>query len=311
MRAIRLLMLATFVVAIESAARAAPSVYERAPAAIDLGPAQNFATEANVTVTIALKLRDTDQMQSLLEAVYAPGNAQFHQFLRTDEFVARFAATPETVERVSAHFRAAGLQVTPSTPTHLTVTGSAAAMEAEFGVVLHAFEVPAAGGHSAYRFHAPNGPARLAPAIADAVQAVIGLDTRAHYRPHLHAVGPAGAAMHLPIPATSGGGGTTNPPGQLLVTDFAQYYDVNPLYRRGIDGRGVTIGIVTLASFTPSDAFAYWSAVGLSVSPNRIREVKVDNGSGPPSYRSGSDETHECRGSPPRRREAVSPGLTS
>lgn len=291
MHAIRLLMVATFVVAIESAATAAPSVYERAPAAIDLGPARNFTSEASVTVTVALKLRDGDQMQSLLEAVYAPGNGQFHQFLRTDEFVARFGPTAATVEAVSNHFRAAGLQVSQNNATHLNVTGSPTAMEAEFGVALHVFEVPAVGARAAFRFHAPTSPEKVAPAIADAVQAVIGLDTSPHYRPHLHHLGPAGSGVHMPIAANSGGGGTTNPPGELTVLDFAQYYDVNPLYKRGITGHGVTIGIVTLASFTPSDAFTYWSALGLSVSPNRIREVKVDNGSGPPSDASGSDET--------------------
>jgi kumamolisin len=48
---------------------------------------------------------------------------------------------------------------------------------------------------------------------------------------------------------------------------------------------------MTLASFTPSDAFAYWSALGLSVNPNRIQTVNVDGGPGAPSDESGSDET--------------------
>ena len=46
-----------------------------------------------------------------------------------------------------------------------------------------------------------------------------------------------------------------------------------------------------LASFTPSDAFAYWSAVGLNVNSNRIKIVNIDGGSGAPSDKSGSDET--------------------
>jgi subtilase family serine protease len=48
---------------------------------------------------------------------------------------------------------------------------------------------------------------------------------------------------------------------------------------------------VTLASFTPSDAFFYWNSLGLAVDPQRITEVQVDGGSGPPSDNSGSDET--------------------
>ena len=55
---------------------------------------------------------------------------------------------------------------------------------------------------------------------------------------------------------------TGNPSGFLTVTDFANHYDVQPLYNRGVTGSGRTLGIMTLASFTPSDAFAYWSALG-------------------------------------------------
>ena len=38
---------------------------------------------------------------------------------------------------------------------------------------------------------------------------------------------------------------TTNPPGLWTVTDFAQYYDVQPLYNKGLQGRRQTLGIVT------------------------------------------------------------------
>jgi subtilase family serine protease len=75
------------------------------------------------------------------------------------------------------------------------------------------------------------------------------------------------------------------------VTDFANQYDVQPLYDGGVSGNGRTLAIVTLASFTPSDAFAYWSALGLSVDPNRITIVDIDGGPGAPSDASGSLET--------------------
>jgi subtilase family serine protease len=82
-----------------------------------------------------------------------------------------------------------------------------------------------------------------------------------------------------------------NPPGLLTVVDFANRYDVQPLYRQGVSGKGRTLGIVTLANFTPSDAFAYWSALGLTVNANRISIVNVDGGPGAPSDASGSLET--------------------
>ena len=284
MKAIKLLALAIFGLA--STASAAPSVYERAPATIDLGAATNF--ESSVTVTVALKLRNTDEMQSLLAATYTAGSPQFHRFLTTDEFTARFGPAAETIERVMNHFRQAGLQVTRSTGTHLRITGTPAAIERAFNVSLHAFEVPAGTRLAAYRYHAPLNAASVAPAIGDAVQAIVGLDSRPHYRPRLRHFTPG--AMHLPLVSVSGSG-TINPPGALTVQDFAQVYNVNPLYHRGILGNGVTIGIVTLASFTASDAYAYWGALGLAFSPTRIKELQVDGGSGPPSDDSGSLET--------------------
>jgi subtilase family serine protease len=74
------------------------------------------------------------------------------------------------------------------------------------------------------------------------------------------------------------------------VTDFTKYYNVRPLYQSSIGG-GRTIGILTLANFHQSDAYAYWSAIGLTVKPNRITRVQVDGGSGPVSDASGSIET--------------------
>jgi subtilase family serine protease len=74
------------------------------------------------------------------------------------------------------------------------------------------------------------------------------------------------------------------------VGDVANFYDINPLYKAGINGRGQTVGIATLANFLPSDAYAYWSLIGLIILPNRITQVHVDGG-GELSADAGSGET--------------------
>ncbi len=66
---------------------------------------------------------------------------------------------------------------------------------------------------------------------------------------------------------------------------------MQPLYKKGVTGKGRTIGILTLAAFTPGDAFDYWNALGLSVAKDRIKIVNIDGGPGAPSDESGSDET--------------------
>lgn len=171
----------------------------------------------------------------------------------------------------------------------LKVTGSTSAIEAAFSVTLHAYDVPAAAGVPGYRYRAPSSAPQVSSDIASSVQAVLGLDTRPRLRPHIRH--SSGAVKITSTKLSSSEPNTPDMPGLWTVTDFVDYYDVGPLYKEGIEGKHQTIGIVTLASFTPSDAFAYWNSLGLAVSSNRIKIVTIDGGSGPPSDASGSDET--------------------
>jgi kumamolisin len=291
MQSTRRWVAAAFAVAVMGGASAAPALVKNHPAVVDLGAAETIAGQSQISVTVSLKLRNTDQMESMLQAVYTAGGPSYRKFLSPQEFVTKFGPTAATIARVTQHFQKAGLHVAQITGTHLSVSGSAAAMQAEFGVQVHAFEVAPTATTAGYRFRSPMGAVQVASDIADAVQSVDGLDTRPHFRPHLaHSMlaQSNGGLIDLPAAATPN---AANPPGSLTVTDFAKHYDVNPLYHSGVNGQGVTIGIVTLASFTPSDAYAYWQALGLNVKSNRIREVQIDGGSGPVSDAGGSLET--------------------
>jgi kumamolisin len=77
-------------------------------------------------------------------------------------------------------------------------------------------------------------------------------------------------------------------PGEYTVGDVANFYNINPLYQRGVVGKGSTVAIVTLSNFYPSDATAYWSDIGLKTKPNRITQVHVDGGG---AIDGGSGET--------------------
>lgn len=289
MNHVRHLIIAALGAALAGSAIAMPYPTQATPNAIDLGDADSGA--GAISVTVALKLRNEDQMQSLLQSIYTPGSAQYGKFITPQQFAAQFGPSAQTIAHVTQRLQAAGLQVARSSTTQLTVTGRPAAMAAAFGVQMHNFEVPAAGRNGAYRFRAPTNAPQLPADVADSVQGVFGLDTRPRFRPHLRRSGamhPAGAGLQARAASAPA---TTNPPGDWTVVDFGQYYNVDPLYQHGITGRSRSIGIITLAAFTTSDAFAYWNAVGLKVSPNRIRTVLVDGGSGAPSDDSGSDET--------------------
>ena len=256
------------------------------PKAIDLGELKAQSGTTPISVTIALSLPQLNEAENLLKSLSTPGNPQYHQFLTRDQFVARFAPSNADVAKIIAGLANYGLMVERTSATTLKVTGLPADMERAFSVSLHSYEVPAHGNVAGYTFHAPLTRPTIPAEIAASVAAVVGLDSRPSYHP-LTKVAPQALAKARSVrPASSG-----DAFGYLTVLDFAKYYDVDPLYKLGISGAGRTLGIMTLASFTPSDAFAYWKALGLSVNKNRIRIVNVDGGPGAPSDASGSLET--------------------
>ena len=254
------------------------------PQPVDRGALKDLAGSTPITVTVALSLRDLDAAENLLRSLHTPGDPQFHQFLTANAFVARFAPTDADAAKVIAALAKYGLKAERTTATTLEVSGTPAAMENAFGVSLHSYAVTAHSSAAGYTFHAPLNRPTIPGEISASVSAVLGLDSRPSFRPAYR------AASHKQAKAKPAGG-LVNPLGFLTVQDFASYYDVEPLYERGVTGKGRTLAIVTLASFTPSDAFAYWSTLGLSVDANRIHIVNVDGGPGAPSDDSGSVET--------------------
>jgi subtilase family serine protease len=267
------------------ASAAVPYPTHNTPAAQDLGAVDS----APLTVTVLLKFRNQPDLEKLVASLYTEGSPGFHQFLTTAQFHQRFAPSQATIDEATAYFNKAGLSVKVEAGRLLKVTGPSAAVQKAFNVALHQFEVSSRGAAPAYRFHAPVGSASISSApVAANVVAIVGLDNRPHYAPQSTHATATSLQRAAPAAATAARG---NSPGNWTVTDLAKYYNVTPLYNQGFHGEGKTVGIVTLASFTPSDAFTYWSNVGLTVDPNRLTVVNIDGGPGAPSDVSGSGET--------------------
>ncbi len=270
-------------------AAALPAVAQSKLTALDRGPldAREAATPMSVTIALTLpKLADAEKLQ---EALYTPGDPQYHQFLTSKEFLARFAPSSAGIAKVTAALQSYGLKVEQTSATTLRATGLPSVMERTFQVTLHDFELQAHAGVPATTFHAPLTRPVIPAEISSAVTAVVGLDSSPALHPNYLPTVSVAPPVPQTGPASSGGGDPYD--ALLTVSYFASYYDVNPLYQQGVTGAGRTLGILTFAAFTPSDAFAYWSAVGLKVNPNRLSIVNIDGGPGAPSDASGSIET--------------------
>ena len=77
MQSTRMWVAAAFAAAAMSGALAASALVKKQPAVVDLGAAESIAGQSQISVTVSLKLRNTDQMESLLQAVYTAGGPSY------------------------------------------------------------------------------------------------------------------------------------------------------------------------------------------------------------------------------------------
>ncbi|RDS84604.1 peptidase S53 [Dyella monticola] len=261
-------------------------------AAVDAG-----AAPANQTaqVTLILKLHNQAALEDYIRQTVTPGSAHYQQFLSTSQFAQQYGATNADIARVQSYLRAQGLsgEVLPS---HLAVriSGTVGQFNQLFQTSVHNY-VSHENGRG---FHKPAIHPQVPSAISDVVDVISGLSNENLYRAH-HVSAPAFAALGAAnaktnaLSAKGSSGASSNPtasgiPGEYTVGDVANFYDINPLYKRGVVGKGSTVAIVTLSNFYPSDATTYWSDIGLATKPNRITQVHVDGGG---AIDGGSGET--------------------
>jgi subtilase family serine protease len=256
----------------------APAALAGAPAAApqDLGATAPATTE---TVSIILKLRNPGLLDEFIAASVDPRSPLYHRFLSVDQFRLFFAPSHDDIRRVTNYLQSLGIVINDVYDNNLVIkaTGTAAEFNQAFTATLHDY----VDDHGR-RFHRPKDGHHVPGSLQDIVLYVAGLNTQtSQFHPHNintnatnSALGEASPKVVLP----AGNSTATGIPGDFTTGDAANFYGVNPLYAKGNTGKGRTIGIATLADFLPSDAYFYWSQIGLKVDPNRIQQVRVDGG---------------------------------
>lgn len=263
----------------------------------DLGPSN---TSQTVNVTLVLGLHNQDALEKYIYSTVTQGNPSYHRFLTTDQFADQYGATAAEIAKVQSFLKQQGLTQVELLPNHLAVkaSGTVSQINAAFHTSIHDYQ--ASDGST---FHRPNSALTLPAALSSTLVLASGLSNEPHFRSHrvsaLDQTSSSGAHTNALVksaaaapakPACTGNPTATCTPEEFTVGDVANRYNINPLYKAGINGKGSTIGIATLADFVVADAYTYWSDIGLAVKPNRITKVPVDGG-GPLSSVDGSGET--------------------
>lgn len=227
-----------------------------------------------VSTSIILKVKHPQVLERFVELTQVPRQPAFHRFLSVREFTALFAPSAGEIATITQYLNRFGITVTDVMADRLVIhaSGTVDAFEQAFSVDMHDFVAP--NGH---RFRRPMHGPHIPLLLRDLVATIGGFNTESIFRSNrkqapASAIAPAKAVLPKP------GALATGVRGSYTVGDFANQYNVSPLYAAGLDGRGRTLGIVTLANFLPADAQAYWNMVGLTVDPDRITQVHVDGG---------------------------------
>ena len=223
-------------------------------------------------------------LRTFLREVSDPSSPQYHHFLTTAQFAARFGAPAAEVAAVRHYFSSYGVHVGALSRGHLVLH-----LRADTSVIARAFATSVAtvrvGAHRAAQFSAT---ATLPRAIAHDVAAVDGLSTvRTPHALGLAHSATAHATSASTCAAATGGssatGSTPNALGGYSLQQQGALYGLQSAWAQGNVGTGQTIAVYELGTYNPSNVATYLSCYGLS---DQVHSVPVDGG-GPSSF---SDE---------------------
>jgi kumamolisin len=208
-------------------------------------------SSSQMTVTIVLKSRNEAQLTSLLTNLYAPGNAEYHQWLGQGEFNARFAPTSAQIAQVTGYLKGQGLTIgsTPS-PFLVRASGTAAQIQNAFRTKIDNY-VAANGQH----FYRNDASAQVPTDLSGLVQSVSGLTNTASEHTHIITTKQAAKNTGRAVPKYGAG-----PNGSGLVpSQVASLYGATDVYKLGSrgQGKGTTLAVFELSGYTASDVSHY------------------------------------------------------
>jgi subtilase family serine protease len=229
----------------------------------DQGRVSGSMALRHVSIVFRLSPAQQEDLDQLLAEQQDPSSANYHKWLTPDQYADRFGLTRNDAAKVVSWLKSQGLTAESVSRgrTEIFFSGNAAQIEAALHTELHHYVV---NGET----HFANASEPSVPSAFAGV--VLGFRNLDDFRPksRMRAVSP-----HF----------TSNQTGNhfLVPDDFATIYDLKPLYNSGLDGTGVTIGVVGDSAISLSDIDSFRANSNLA--PNDPTVIIVP-GTGTPAH---------------------------
>jgi subtilase family serine protease len=218
-----------------------------------------------------LQLKRSPEQEKAVEQFIAeqqdPKSPNFHKWLTAAEFGQRFGSAEADIRSVTEWLGAQGFQINTVYPSGMVIdfSGNAGQVRNAFHTAIHNLDVN--GDHHIANVSDPQIPEALAPVVA-------GVISMHDFRPHK--MSRAANRARPAVDAGSDGSGngdhvqyTFTQSGQvyqaMVPADLATIYDFNPLFAKGITGKGQTIVVIEDTNlYNSNDWNTFRSAFGLS-----------------------------------------------
>jgi len=249
------------------------NVHPLAQAPNDQGPVADSFPAERMQLMLQRSAERQAALQQFLQDVHAPQSGNYHKWLTPEEFGQRYGAEDSEIAAVAAWLEKHGFFVAGLRNGKMVIefSGSAGQLREAFGTEIHTYTVNGEAHHANNRD--PQIPAALAPVIA-------GITPLNDFRP-MPQVKVLGRALYDPKTHTAQPQWTIRssaPELALAPGDFAVQYDLNPLYTAGVNGNGVTIGIISASNVYPDVVAGYRSFFGLPAGTLKIIIDGLDPG---------------------------------
>jgi subtilase family serine protease len=231
----------------------------RAQVQNDAGRVPGDTSLSGIKIVFSRSAAQEADLQALIAAQQDPNSPQYHHWLTTSEFAARFGMADEDINKVEFWLQQQGFTVESISPSknQITFSGNASLVESALQTEMHYYTIE---GRKEY---APAADVTIPTALRGVVKTITNLST---IRPKPH------VKFHAPQRAVKSDFTSSQTSNHFLTpADVATIYDITAAYNAGYTGSGEKIAVVGQSSVVTTDIEHFETAAGQSIKdPNLI-----------------------------------------
>lgn len=239
----------------------------------DLGAVPDETPTGTLTMLLRRPAQQEQQFQRFLREVHTQGSPSYHKWLTPEQIGKTYGIADSDLSAVQGWLQSQGFKIerVSSSKNTLQFSGTAGKVGTAFHTSLHAFSLNGETHHA--NASALQVPQALRPVIAGMApindfkpRSQAHLLGKAAFNPSNHKLTPEFTVSTVPLDLG------------LAPEDLATQYNIKPLYGKGINGAGQTIGIINESNIDLNLVAAYRKLFKLDADPSNpnLPQIIVD-----------------------------------